>query len=170
MILDHWDMWSNRNAKTKGSTGARILDHWDMWSNRNLRNEVLSKAAILDHWDMWSNRNMSVKVDLSEFSDPAAAKPGEKVQVLVRELENDKTGMVTLSKKAADELRAVQKDFGAAAEDDVLEMDHKCPGLSPPAGPAPLRRAMGVQPRAALAHGHVHRRIGQTCALNTLQM
>ena len=42
------------------------------------------------------------KVDLSEFSDPAAAKPGEKVQVLVRELENDKTGMVTLSKKAAD--------------------------------------------------------------------
>ena len=42
------------------------------------------------------------KVDLSEFSDPAAAKPGEKVQVLVRELENDKTGMVSLSKKAAD--------------------------------------------------------------------
>ena len=42
------------------------------------------------------------KVDLTEFSDPAAAKPGEKVQVLVRELENDKTGMVTLSKKAAD--------------------------------------------------------------------
>ena len=42
------------------------------------------------------------KVDLAEFSDPAAAKPGEKVQVLVRELENDKTGMVSLSKKAAD--------------------------------------------------------------------
>ena len=42
------------------------------------------------------------RVDLSEFSDPAEAKPGEKVQVLVRELENDKTGMVTLSKKAAD--------------------------------------------------------------------
>ena len=42
------------------------------------------------------------KVDLTEFSDPAAAEPGEKVQVLVRELENDKTGMVSLSKKAAD--------------------------------------------------------------------
>ena len=42
------------------------------------------------------------KVDLAEFPDPAAAKPGEKVQVLVRELENDKTGMVSLSKKAAD--------------------------------------------------------------------
>ena len=42
------------------------------------------------------------KVDLGEFPDPAAAKPGEKVQVLVRELENDKTGMVSLSKKAAD--------------------------------------------------------------------
>ena len=41
------------------------------------------------------------RVDLSEFSDPADAKPGEKIQVLVRELENDKTGMVTLSKKAA---------------------------------------------------------------------
>ena len=42
------------------------------------------------------------KVDLTEFSDPAEAQPGEKVQVLVRELENDKTGMVSLSKKAAD--------------------------------------------------------------------
>ena len=42
------------------------------------------------------------RVDLSEFSNPADAKPGEKIQVLVRELENDKTGMVTLSKKAAD--------------------------------------------------------------------
>ena len=42
------------------------------------------------------------KVDLTEFSDPAAAKAGEKVQVFVRELENDKTGMVSLSKKAAD--------------------------------------------------------------------
>ena len=42
------------------------------------------------------------RVDLSEFSDPADAKPGEKIQVLVRELENDKTGMVSLSKKAAD--------------------------------------------------------------------
>ncbi|MBR0241420.1 MAG: 30S ribosomal protein S1 [Kiritimatiellae bacterium] len=42
------------------------------------------------------------RVDLSEFSDPADAKPGDKVQVLVRELENEKTGMVSLSKKAAD--------------------------------------------------------------------
>ena len=42
------------------------------------------------------------RVDLSEFSDPAEAKPGDKVQVLVRELENEKTGMVSLSKKAAD--------------------------------------------------------------------
>ena len=38
------------------------------------------------------------RVDLSEFSDPADAKPGDKVQVLVRELENEKTGMVSLSK------------------------------------------------------------------------
>ena len=42
------------------------------------------------------------RVDLSEFSDPAEAKPGDKVQVLVRELENETTGMVSLSKKAAD--------------------------------------------------------------------
>ena len=42
------------------------------------------------------------KVDLDEFPDPAAVKPGEVIQVLVRELENEKTGMVSLSKKAAD--------------------------------------------------------------------
>ena len=43
------------------------------------------------------------RVDLSEFSDdPASAKPGKKVQVLVLERENYKTGIPTLSKKAAD--------------------------------------------------------------------
>ena len=43
------------------------------------------------------------KIDLAEFADPAEAKPGLKIKVLLRELENDKTGMVVLSKKAADD-------------------------------------------------------------------
>ncbi len=42
-------------------------------------------------------------VGLGEFADPAEVKPGLKFQVMLRELENDKTGMVNLSKKAADD-------------------------------------------------------------------
>jgi len=42
-------------------------------------------------------------VAISEFADPAEVKPGLKFQVMLRELENDKTGMVNLSKKAADD-------------------------------------------------------------------
>ena len=41
-------------------------------------------------------------VDMSEFGEDAAPKVGDKVTVMLRELENDKTGMVSLSKKAAD--------------------------------------------------------------------
>ncbi len=42
-------------------------------------------------------------VSLSEFADPAEVKPGLTFKVLLRELENDKTHMVVLSKKAADD-------------------------------------------------------------------
>ena len=42
-------------------------------------------------------------VDMSEFGEDAAPKVGDKVTVMLRELENDKTGMVVLSKRAADE-------------------------------------------------------------------
>ena len=42
-------------------------------------------------------------VALSEFADKEAVKAGLKFQVMLRELENDKTGMVGLSKKAADD-------------------------------------------------------------------
>ena len=42
-------------------------------------------------------------VSLDEFADKEAVKPGLKFQVLLRDLENDKTGMVVLSKKAADD-------------------------------------------------------------------
>ncbi len=42
-------------------------------------------------------------VGLSEFADPAEVKPGLKFSVMLRELENEKTGMVNLSKKAADD-------------------------------------------------------------------
>ena len=41
-------------------------------------------------------------VGIDEFADPAEVKPGLKFQVKILELENDKTGMVNLSKKAAD--------------------------------------------------------------------
>ena len=41
-------------------------------------------------------------VDISEFGD-AEVKPGDRVTVMLRELENDKTGTVVLSKKAADD-------------------------------------------------------------------
>ena len=43
------------------------------------------------------------QVSLDEFVDKEAVKPGLKFQVMLRDLENDKTGMVVLSKKAADD-------------------------------------------------------------------
>ena len=42
-------------------------------------------------------------VGLDEFADPAEVKPGLKFQVKLLDLEDDKTGMVRLSKKAADD-------------------------------------------------------------------
>ena len=42
-------------------------------------------------------------VQLSEFPDASVVVPGYEFDVMLRELENDKTGMVSLSKKAADE-------------------------------------------------------------------
>ncbi len=42
-------------------------------------------------------------VGIDEFADPAEVKPGLKFSVMLRELENEKTGMVNLSKKAADD-------------------------------------------------------------------
>lgn len=42
-------------------------------------------------------------VALEEFAEPAEVVPGLTFSVMLRELENDKTGMVGLSKKAADE-------------------------------------------------------------------
>ena len=42
-------------------------------------------------------------VSLDEFADKEAVKPGLKFQVMLRDLEHDKTGMVVLSKKAADD-------------------------------------------------------------------
>ena len=42
-------------------------------------------------------------ISLDEFGEGADIKVGDKVTVMLRELENDKTGMVVLSKRAADE-------------------------------------------------------------------
>ena len=41
-------------------------------------------------------------IDISEFGE-TEVKPGDKVTVMLRELENDKSGTVVLSKKAADD-------------------------------------------------------------------
>jgi small subunit ribosomal protein S1 len=42
-------------------------------------------------------------IDVSEFGEGAEPKVGDKITVMLRELENDKTGMVVLSKRAADD-------------------------------------------------------------------
>ena len=42
-------------------------------------------------------------IDLDEFGEGAEVKPGDKVTVMIKKLEDDKTGMVELSKKAADD-------------------------------------------------------------------
>ena len=40
--------------------GSVILDHWDMWSSRNADGTYVDIATILDHWDMWSSRNVAL--------------------------------------------------------------------------------------------------------------
>ena len=42
-------------------------------------------------------------IDVSEFGEGAEVKVGDKVTVMIKKLEDDKTGMVDLSKKAADD-------------------------------------------------------------------
>lgn len=42
-------------------------------------------------------------IDLGEFGEGAEVKAGDKVTVMIVKLEDDKTGMVELSKKRADE-------------------------------------------------------------------
>ncbi len=37
LILDHWDMRSDRNMTPKEPNHFSILDHWDMRSGRNLK-------------------------------------------------------------------------------------------------------------------------------------
>jgi small subunit ribosomal protein S1 len=45
----------------------------------------------------------SGSIDISEFGEDAEVKVGDKVTVMLKELENDKTGTVVLSKRAADD-------------------------------------------------------------------
>ena len=59
-------------------------------------------------------------VALDEFADPAEVKPGLKFQVMLRELENDKTGMVGLSKKAADDQIRWEKVLAQYTEGSVV--------------------------------------------------
>ena len=60
-------------------------------------------------------------VSLSEFADPAVVVPGYEFDVMLRELENDKTGMVTLSKKAADDKIRWDKVLATYVEGSVFK-------------------------------------------------
>ena len=60
-------------------------------------------------------------VPLEEFGeDKSAVVPGLKFQVRIQQLEDDKTGMVVLSKKAADDLIRWQQVLDKYAEGDVV--------------------------------------------------
>ena len=59
-----------------------------------------------------------VKID--EFADPAEAQVGAKISVMLLELENDKTNMPRLSKKAADDQIRWQKVLERYHQDDVV--------------------------------------------------
>ena len=59
-------------------------------------------------------------IDLSEFGEGAEVKVGDKVTVMLRELENDKTGMVVLSKKAADDKIRWEKILERYVEGSVV--------------------------------------------------
>ena len=60
-------------------------------------------------------------IDISEFGEGAEVKPGDKVTVMLRELENDKTGMVVLSKRAADEKIRWEKILERYVEGSVVK-------------------------------------------------
>ena len=59
-------------------------------------------------------------VPVEEFGDGAEVKVGDKVTVMLRELENDKTGMVVLSKKAADDKIRWEKILERYVEGSVV--------------------------------------------------
>ncbi len=59
-------------------------------------------------------------IPLEEFADAAEARPGVKVHVMLLELENDKTGMVRLSKKAADDQIRWQKVLEQYVEGSIV--------------------------------------------------
>ena len=60
VILDHWEMCSNRNLDLRPLCLELILDHWEMCSNRNCSVAFLALDIILDHWEMCSNRNSKI--------------------------------------------------------------------------------------------------------------
>lgn len=59
-------------------------------------------------------------IPLEEFADAAEAQPGVKIHVMLLELENDKTGMVRLSKKAADDQIRWQKVLEQYTEGSIV--------------------------------------------------
>jgi small subunit ribosomal protein S1 len=58
-------------------------------------------------------------VQLSEWDDPAAVKPGEEIEVLLEQVETE-TGMVLLSKRKADRIRGWQRVLETCKEGDRI--------------------------------------------------
>ena len=59
-------------------------------------------------------------VDLGEFIDPGEAEPGQKIEVLLEAVESD-SGLVVLSKRKADRIRAWERILATNKEGDVVE-------------------------------------------------
>jgi len=57
VILDHWDMRTDRNPRRRSTPSRGILDHWDMRTDRNWIVGLKPSEIILDHWDMRTDRN-----------------------------------------------------------------------------------------------------------------
>jgi len=58
-------------------------------------------------------------VDISEFDDPKSVEPGQKVEVLLEEVESD-GGLVVLSKRKADRIRGWERILSENKEGDVI--------------------------------------------------
>jgi len=68
-------------------------------------------------------------IPIEEFDEPAQAKPGAKMEVLLEAVEDD-SGMIVLSKRKADRIRGWEKVISQNAEGDIVKgrVTHKIKG------------------------------------------
>ena len=60
-------------------------------------------------------------VDIGEFDDPGALRPGQKIEVLLEAMEASASGLVELSKRKADRIRGWERILQNNKEDDVVK-------------------------------------------------